>query len=291
MNGLIDRHNVGSKGSITPHCSDEMYLTLLKKCLTRSIGRERFRPIGPPRGSIRHWIYAPIRRSLALGGLALVRTGVRDSQVREEGRDWPADAETMIGHKRLDNIQACLEQVLRTQVPGDVIETGVWRGGASIFMRGVLKVYGDTTRTVWVADSFCGLPQPDVRRYPADAGDQHHTWEQLAVSLEEVRENFSKYGLLDDQVRFLPGWFSDTLRQAPIKQVAVLRLDGDMYGSTMEAFTALYPKLSVGGFVIVDDYGSVPGCRQATEDFRRQHGVTEPIEWIDQSGIFWKRLR
>lgn len=291
MNGLIDRRNVGSKGSITPHGSDEMYLTLLKKCLTRSIGRERFRPIGPPRGSIRHWIYAPIRRSLALGGLALVRTGVRDSQVREEGRDWPADAETMIGHKRLDNIQACLEQVLRTQVPGDVIETGVWRGGASIFMRGVLKVYGDTTRTVWVADSFCGLPQPDARRYPADAGDQHYTWEQLAVSLEEVRENFSKYGLLDNQVRFLPGWFSDTLRQAPIKQVAVLRLDGDMYGSTMEAFTALYPKLSLGGFVIVDDYGSVPGCRQATEDFRRQHGVTEPIEWIDQSGIFWKRLR
>ena len=197
----------------------------------------------------------------------------------------------MIGLKRLDNLQYCVEHVLEERIPGDLIETGVWRGGASIFMRAVLKAYGDAVRRVWVADSFCGLPEPDAARYPADAGDRHHTAPQLAVSLAEVRANFSRYRLLDDQVRFLPGWFNDTLPNAPIERLAVMRLDGDMYGSTMEALTHLYPKLSIGGYVILDDYGAVPGCREATEDFRAQQGITEPMERIDWTGVFWKRLR
>ncbi len=91
--------------------------------------------------------------------------------VRAVGRDWPARADSMIGLRRMDNIQDCIETVIRDDVPGDLIETGVWRGGATIFMRGVLKAYEDTTRTVWVADSFEGLPPPDPARYPADAGD------------------------------------------------------------------------------------------------------------------------
>jgi len=253
--------------------------------------REQTTPIEFSKGSFQDLLYAPLQFVLAGAGLRLVRTVVVDPQVREEGRDWPSEAETMIGLKRLDNLQYCVEQVLQEGILGDLIETGVWRGGASIFMRGVLKVYGDTSRAVWVADSFSGLPKPDADLYPADAGDQHYTWTQLVVSLEEVQANFSRYGLLDEQVRFLPGWFSDTLPHAPIERLAVLRLDGDMYSSTMEAFTHLYPKLAVGGYVIVDDYGAVPGCRAATEDFRARHGVTEPLERIDWTGVFWKRLR
>lgn len=270
---------------------ETLYLDLLKQCLTRSMGRQQTTSIEFSKGSFLGLLYAPLRFVLAKAGLRLVRTMVVDSQVRAEGRDWPSEAETMIGLKRLDNLQYCVEQVLREGVVGDLIETGVWRGGASIFMRGVLKVYGDTSRVVWVADSFSGLPKPDVDLYPADAGDRHHTWTQLAVSLEEVQDNFFRYGLLDEQVRFLPGWFSDTLPYAPIERLAVLRLDGDMYSSTMEAFTHLYPKLAVGGYVIVDDYSAVPGCRAATEDFRARHGIIEPLERIDWTGVFWKRLR
>jgi O-methyltransferase len=211
-----------------------------------------------------------------------------DAAARGDGSDWPRTAHTMIGRKRLDNLQECVATVLADDVPGDLVETGVWRGGASILMRGVLAAYGDPTRTVWVADSFDGLPPPEPEHYPADAGDTHHEVDFLAVPLEEVRNNFAKYDLLDDQVRFLPGWFRDTLPAAPIERLAVLRLDGDMYSSTWDALTALAPKVSAGGFVIVDDYHAVPGCRQAVDDYRAGHGIDAPMETIDWAGVFWR---
>jgi O-methyltransferase len=151
-----------------------------------------------------------------------------DPQIRLEGRDWPPRAYTMIGLKRLDNLQHCIEDVLFNKVPGDLIETGVWRGGATIFMRAILKAYAVTDRQVWVADSFEGLPRPDIERYPADTGDTHHESRELVVPVDEVRANFQRFGLLDEQVCFLKGWFRDTMPNAPVKQLAVLRLDGDM---------------------------------------------------------------
>jgi len=194
----------------------------------------------------------------------------------------------MIGMQRLNNLQYCVEDVLRLQVPGDLIETGVWRGGAAILMRAILKVYGETERIVWAADSFQGLPQPDPTRYPADAGDRHWMIDTLAVSLDDVKANFARYGLLDDQVRFLVGWFRDTLPAAPMQQLAVVRLDGDMYESTMDGLVHLYPKLSIGGYLIVDDYGNVPGCKAAVEAYRADHRITEPIQRIDWGGGYWQ---
>jgi hypothetical protein len=207
--------------------------------------------------------------------------------LRELGRDLPTQAHTCIGLRRLDNLQYCIETVLADSIPGDLIETGVWRGGATIFMRAVLKAYGATDRTVWVADSFAGFPEPDVERYPADA-----QWKQftlpVAVTQETVADNFARYHLLDDQVHFLPGWFKDTLPGAPIERLAVLRLDGDLYESTMDALTHLYPKLSAGGFAIVDDY-NISSCRQAVIDYRATNGIEEPIQAIDGWGVFWRR--
>jgi O-methyltransferase len=207
---------------------------------------------------------------------------------RATGRDWPSQAHTMIGLKRLVNLRTALETVIGENVPGDFIETGVWRGGACIMARAVLKAYGVTDRLVWVADSFAGLPQPDPERYPADAGDKHHTFKQLAVSLDDVAGNFRKYDLLDHQVRFLKGWFKDTLPRAPIERLAVLRLDGDMYESTMDAFNALYDKVQPGGFVIVDDY-QIASCRRAVADFRERRAIGDPIHDIDGFGVFWRR--
>jgi O-methyltransferase len=195
----------------------------------------------------------------------------------------------MVGLHRLDNLQDCVTEVLRRGVPGDLIETGVWRGGVTIFMRAILKAYGDVERDVWVADSFQGLPKPDPSRWPADADDELWTLTWVPTSLEVVQANFARYGLLDEQVRFLPGWFSDTLPTAPIERLAVLRLDGDMYGSTMEALEALYPKLSVGGYVIVDDYGAFAQCKEAVTDFRAANGIMDPMEWVDESCVFWQR--
>jgi O-methyltransferase len=195
----------------------------------------------------------------------------------------------MIGLKRLVNVRECVESVLADGVPGDLIETGVWRGGTTIFMRAILKVHGVSDRRVWVADSFEGLPAPDEGRFPHDRGIVLHRFPQLAVSLEQVQDNFRRYGLLDDRVRFLKGWFRDTLRNAPIERLAVLRLDGDLYESTIQALDGLYDRLSVGGYVIVDDYGNVAACRQAVHDFRARRGIVDPIRSIDGAGVYWRR--
>ncbi|NEO12986.1 MULTISPECIES: TylF/MycF family methyltransferase [unclassified Moorena] len=209
-------------------------------------------------------------------------------KLREHGQDWPSQAQSMIGLKRMDNIQKCVEQVISDRVPGDLIETGVWRGGATIFMQAILKAYGIRDRNVWVADSFEGLPAPNIKKYPADTGLDLSNIQVLAVTIEEVRSNFERYGLLDEQVRFLKGWFRDTLPTAPIEQLAVLRLDGDLYESTMDSISNLYPKLSVGGYVIIDDY-QIPACAKAIHDYREQNNITEKILVIDETGVFWRR--
>lgn len=212
-------------------------------------------------------------------------------EARRLGQDWPAFAHSMIGRLRMDNLHDCMASVIADNIPGDFIETGAWRGGACIFMRGFLKVRGITDRRVWVADSFEGLPPPDVANYPADRGARFHTVDFLKVSLEEVQKNFQKYGLLDDQVRFLKGWFKDTLPHAPISRIAIARLDGDMYSSTMESLTFLYGKVSVGGYVIIDDYAAVQTCAAAVHDFRKMHGITEPIYRIDNTGVYWRKAK
>jgi O-methyltransferase len=195
----------------------------------------------------------------------------------------------MVGLKRLNNVQECVTDVLRSGVPGDIMETGVWRGGCCIFMKAILASYGDTTRNIWLADSFEGLPKPDAEHYPVDRGDVHWTRsEVLAVPIETVQENFRRYGLLDDRVRFLKGWFKDTMPTAPIKQLSILRLDGDMYESTFQVLHAVYPKLSVGGYAIIDDYALV-GCKAAVDDYRKAHGINDPISQVDWSGAYWKR--
>jgi O-methyltransferase len=195
---------------------------------------------------------------------------------------------SMIGRRRLENIESCLETILADGIAGDCIECGVWRGGAVVFMRGFLAAHQVPERTVWVADSFEGLPAPTLKedegldltaaRYP-----------MLAIDLETVRDLFERYGLLDEQVRFLPGWFKDTLPSAPIRQLSLLRLDGDMYESTMDALHALYDKVAEGGFVIVDDYGVLPQCKRAVTEFREARGISDTIVEVDWTGAFWRK--
>jgi O-methyltransferase len=142
---------------------------------------------------------------------------------------------------------------------------------------------------VWLADSFAGLPRPDTANYKADKWLRLDRYKSiLAVPETEVRANFQRYGLLDDQVRFLPGWFKDTLHNAPIDRIAVLRLDGDLYESTIQALDALYPRLSPGGFCIIDDY-MLKGCRQAVTGYRAKHGVSAEIVYIDGTGVLWRK--
>ncbi len=250
-------------------------------------------------GALTHTLYTPIdTRPLPEEVQQAIReeleqTGERLElrtpwQERAEGRDRPVYGQSMIGLERMRHLRGCAETVLADGVTGDFVEAGVWRGGASLLLRGVLAAHGDRVRRVWVADSFEGVPPPDPEHYPLDAGDMNYLTDELAVSLEEVLGNFERYGLLDDQVRFVKGWFKDTLPGLADNEWSLIRLDGDLYESTMDGLRNLYPRLQPGGFVIVDDY-DFDNCRAAVEDYRREHGINDPIERIDWLGAFWRR--
>ena len=259
------------RASATPSIGADLYLDLLKKSLTNNLFKTEPEVSGGNDTRflvdfVQHYINAP--------------------------------AVSMLPLERLHNIQACVTDVIERGVPGDLIETGVWRGGATIFMRAVLKVYGEVGRTVWVADSFEGLPAPDAEKYPIerqahDGAVMKNTFKHFAVDLEEVKRNFKAYDLLDDQVRFLKGWFKDSLPLAPIKALAVMRLDGDYYESTRDALVNLYDRLSVGGYVIIDDYGedSWTYCRKAVDDFRRERGILDDLKQVDSRCFYWQRIR
>ncbi len=247
----------------------------------------------PTRGArVTSWARFGTQRLLSLKGYELARRIAIPPSFVADGR-WktgvPFSGETMIGLKRLDNVRHCVERIIEDQVPGDLIETGVWRGGCGIFMRGILAAHGVSDKQVWLADSFSGLPEPDEARYPLDGFSDLHTKVELAVSRQEVEANFRRYGLLDDQVRFLEGWFEQTLPTLAGHKWSLIRLDGDLYQSTIEGLENLYPGLSLGGYCIVDDYGTYPACRQAVEDFRAKHKIDEPVVDIDGFGVFWRR--
>jgi O-methyltransferase len=193
---------------------------------------------------------------------------------------------TLIGRARLDNIQACLDRIRLDNIPGDCIEAGVWRGGSTIFMRAYLKAFGIRDRKVWLADSFEGLPMPG---HTLEKDYDFYAYDVLSVCEELVRHNFEVFDLLDDQVCFLKGWFKETLPSASIDSIALLRLDGDMFESTLDSLTALYPRLSPGGFVIVDDYGTLDCCRHAVHAYRARHRIKTPIEKIDHTGVYWRK--
>lgn len=269
-----------------PQAAAEMYVDLLKGILTRGLVAQPYeRHSYAPDSKFLRLLYAGPKKLLAMKSFELTRLRPSDPAGYLENGYRHADAEVLVGTRQLDNIHYCITDVLRREVPGDLIEAGVYRGGSAIFMRGVLKACGDKERKVWVADSFQGLPDPDPGLNPAKLWGQG----DMAVALEVVKDNFARYGLLDDNVCFLKGFFSDTLPKAPITKLAVLRIDADLYESTMDALSSLYPRLSVGGYVILDDYLNLADCRRAIDDYREAHGIVEQIQPIDSMAVYWQK--
>lgn len=194
---------------------------------------------------------------------------------------------SMIGRARLDSLHDCLDAISHDGLDGDLVECGVWRGGAAIFMRGFLHAHNITGKKVFMADSFAGLPKSNEPDDPDLSADR---FPELAVSLQDVLENFALYDLLDDQVVPLEGWFCDTLPNAPIEKLALLRADGDLFTSTMDILENLYDKVVDGGFVIIDDYGVLPPCKRAVESFFAARGAPLPeFHPIDWSAVYWRK--
>lgn len=213
-----------------------------------------------------------------------------EMRLRSVGLGWPLQGLTMAGLVRLDDLQECVETVVADGIVGDLIETGVWRGGSSLLMRATLDALGDTTRTVFLADSFQGLPAPDAEGFPEDEGLDLSRNDFLAAPLDEVRANFERLLGGTEGVEFVAGFFDETLPTLAGGRWSLLRLDGDTYESTWIALDSLYPGLADGGFVIVDDY-AVPACRQAVTDYRERHGIAADIVPVDDVCSRWRRDR
>jgi hypothetical protein len=293
VHGLIER--LEPLGLIVPAApgdpARERYLRLLKRALINLLYPEFELQLGLLRDESRG----------GLAGVALKRH-LRDLVDREpaafarlralklSGMAVAHCPHTMIGQFRLDNIERCAERIFADAIEGDFLEAGVCQGGATIFMRALQVVHGEAQRRTWVVDSFRGLPPSDKgedRRYGLDLDEAREPW--LACSEARVRDHFARYDLLDGGVEFVAGWVAESLPKAPIGPLAMLRLDVDLYSSTMECLDLLYDKVSPGGFVIVDDYVWLDCCRDAVDEFRSRRGIVEPIEAIDGSGIYWRK--
>lgn len=305
-------------GAVPPSSdAHRCYLDLLERALTNVLYED-----------MTLMVYDSSRRSRLAEGFDLER--------RTCGEDVPWQAHTMAGLKRLENVRQCVETVIVDQVPGDLVELGVLRGGCSIFMRGVLRAFDQTDRKVYACDTFvpraklspftrqfllplvsvfASIPFRPFQRwlcseyirksgsFPAvnDPSDElidmtlftlqhvsllsHHR----GTGLDDVKSNFARYGLLDEQVVFLKGYFSDTLSDAPIEKLALLRLDGDTFESTRDSLALLYDKLSPGGFCIIDDYYAFVDCQNAIDRFREKHGITDQIIRIDNMSVYWRK--
>lgn len=303
MNALLTA-NAPHRGDAMPLLTSP-YLDLLKQCLTGRIHDPQRGPEPVSRTDCAallasaNAIFAPWLapggdsvESLLVAGTALAPADFAE-QLRQSlnGMHRDRTPDTMSDRASLDHLQLCVEQVIDQGIPGDLIETGIWKGGLPVLMRAILKERGIDDRIVWAADSFEGLPQPDPDANLKDA-IWHHLFaplDHLAIPFDFVQDVFRKYGLLDDGVRFLRGWFADTLPKAPISQLALMRLDGDWYDSTRQALAALYPKLAPGGFVIIDDYGLPFGCRRAVDEYRAAYGIAAPMRWVNAQVACWRK--
>jgi hypothetical protein len=219
-----------------------------------------------------------------------------------DGSDVPpqANALSMVGKRRLDNFAMCVATTVRENVPGDVIETGSWKGGAAFVAMKVLDILDQRQqRKVYVCDSFKGIPSPPKdRQYNTE--DHNANFPVFSeASSKRVLADAQRFGVSMDPSEVLEGYFNETLpalvASQPAIRFSVIRLDGDTYFSTMDALRTLYSRLSPGGFVIVDDYIDWAGCREAAEDFRRQQGIRDPIVLVPHRdgeilrGAYWRK--
>jgi hypothetical protein len=225
------------------------YLRLLKLALTGAISPQ------------------PFTTKVGREGLVFpVPLAADDMDIRIEGRDRPLDGYTMVGLRRLDNLQTCVEDVLANGIPGDLVDAGTWRGGTAIMMRSVLKLHGGEDRMVYAADAFGG-----------------------SAPAERVERNLRRLGVFDGRLELIDGPLEETLPRLSGRAWSVARMAVDSYERTTSALESLYPGISPGGYLVIDDYGASEQCRRAVHDYRDRHQLREEIQTVDWSGVYWQK--
>jgi O-methyltransferase len=169
-----------------------------------------------------------------------------------------------------------IEYIIRNDIPGDIVECGVWSGGSMLLAAHALKHFGDTSRRIFLYDTFHGMPKPSVIDARWDGVPALPTWEQhqregrlwsFGGTLDHVRSVVCSSGYPEHKFVFVEGMVEDTLPATRPETISLLRLDTDLYSSTYHELTHLYPPLSVGGVLIIDDYGGYEGAQIATDQY------------------------
>jgi hypothetical protein len=202
---------------------------------------------------------------------------------------------SMTSWDRLYNLYLAVRYVVRSNIPGDFVECGVWRGGSMMMAALTLVATGSTERRLWLYDTFEGLPKPDAELdvdvwgnrgidgwRPHRKTDQSSSW--AYASLAEVEHNMHGTGYPVDRMCFVKGMVEETLSQKAPDRVALLRLDTDWYVSTKHELEYLYPRLAAGGVLILDDYGHFRGARQATDEYFANAGRSPLLTRVDYAG-------
>lgn len=270
---------------------DDKYFDILARSLTAIIYPESCNHPASLDGKtgFKRFIWRLLHDYLNKRNMVIYHLEEMDQEARVNGEDWPQIACTMVGMKRLGNIRECVEACLANHIEGSFVECGVWRGGSLIMMKGVLDFHGASDRKIYGFDSFQGMPKPDYKRYPKEQDIDLSDTEYLVVTEKDVLANFANFGFDMENIHLVPGWFKDTLPSSSIEKVAVLRLDGDHYESTIQILDNLYDKVSSGGFIIVDDYNSWDGCRLAVADFCEKRGINPSLTAIDNHSVYWQK--
>ena len=216
---------------------------------------------------------------------------------RLNGLDWTYLGYTMTGTKRIGTIEFLLKDIFDKKIAGDFVETGVWRGGSSIFARGVIRAYHEGFRSSYVCDSFAGLPPGKII---FGVGDMN--WDNtpyLEVNSLEVAKNFHSVSMLDPNVIFVQGFFNNSMPhlKKQMGKISILRLDGDIYESTVDVLYHLYDKVEIGGYIIIDDWNKddlTPPtpfpAKTAVLDFFKVHNINDAeIITIDPIAIYWQK--
>ncbi len=199
---------------------------------------------------------------------------------------------TMTSPERIAALVDAVRYVARHAIPGDVVECGVWRGGSMMAVaRTLLEL--DDLRSLHLFDTFDGMPPPgdvDRDRSGASAADLLATSDRESSSvwarspLDEVRRNLAATGYPPERIRFVVGRVEETVPDRAPASIAILRLDTDWYESTRHELVHLFPRLSVGGVLIIDDYGHWEGARKAVDEYLAETGVRLLLQRIDATG-------
>ncbi len=180
---------------------------------------------------------------------------------------------TMTSAERLFGLSEAVRFVAAAGIPGDFVECGVWKGGSALLMARVLSEVGDTSRPIWLYDTFTGMAEPTAedgqvarsRWQQARQRDSHTDW--CFSPLQEVQSVMERSAYPPDKLLFVAGKVEDTIPSQAPDRIALLRLDTDWYGSTLHELVHLWPRLSPGGVLIIDDYGHWEGARRAVDEF------------------------